>query len=365
MGLLTVINLLFGVGFILAAQEWTEVTNVPTLPKDLGPGLLRLHIYGHKLLYLNYSSLENYPKLQKLSLDTCGLEYIAEGTFDSTPHLTDLYLIHLPLKALPSTLGAAQLSLNWVKLWAVIGTPIYELTNDNYFRNFSKLTYLGLGENVIKNHNTSILPSHLTYLNAVQSVMTSLPNLSNAVPILNHIRCSSNLTRTIPPGNLAGLEMINTFRIQHNQLEELSDIGFMLEVRELSIDNNNLESLPDLYHLPLEILRLTGNPWVCDQALCWVRMWPWAKPLPVLCEPVCAKPAGLQAIRLMSVKATLLHRYNGNVESTQLNPQKSGCFCLQKTHYERSWIWIVWRWDGLNIDIYLFSNSILDSLLWF
>ena len=354
-----VINLLFGVEFILAAKVWTEVANVPTIPQDLRPGLLRLHIYGHKLLYLNYSSLENYPKLQKLSLDTCGLEYIADGTFDSTPHLTDLYLIYLPLKALPSTLGAAQLSLNWVKLWAVIDTPICELTNGNYFRNFSRLTYLGLGENVIKNLNISILPSQLIYLNVMTSGMTSFPNLSNAVPFLAHFRGSSNLIRTIPSENLVGLDKMKTFRIQRNQLEELPDLGFMLQLTELSIDNNNLESLPDLYHVPLEILRLTGNPWVCDQALCWVRMWPWAKPLPVLGEPVCAKPAGLQGIQLMSVKPTLMHCYKGKFESTQLKPHTFWCFYFQKNSLLKEVMTLDNLKKIMNVEINQFPKRIL------
>ena len=310
---LKIINLLFGIGSILAAQQWTVVTNVSTIPQDLGPGLFSLHVYGPTILYLNLSSLVNYPKLEKLTLEACGLQYIAEGTFDSTPHMTDLYLIQLPLKALPSTLGAAQLSLNWVKLWAMIDTPIYELTNDNYFRKFSKLTNLDLGRNVIVYLNTSILPSKLTYLNVDGSSMTSFPDLSNIFPLLAHVRCSSNPIRAIPSRNLVGLDRMETFRIQRSQLKEFPDVGFMLQLSELSIDNNNLEKLPDLYHLPLKILRLTGNPWDCDKALCWVRMWPCAKLLPVLGEPVCAKPAGLQGIQLMSVKPTLMHCYNGKL----------------------------------------------------
>ena len=296
--------------------------HVPAIPQDLGPGLLRLHVYGHTLLYLNFSSLRHYPKLQKFSLENCGLEYIAEGTFDATPHLTDLYLVSLPLKALPVTFGVAQLSLNWIKLWAVIGTPIYELTSDNYFWNFSKATYLGLGRNAIKNLNTSILPLQLTYLNVDGSKMTSFPNLTNVVPSLAHVRCLSNPIRTIPLGNLVGLTGMKTFWIQWNKLQELPDLGFMLQLNELKIDNNNLDSLPDLYHLPLKILLLTGNPWACDMTLCWVRMWPWAKLLPVLGNPVCAKPAELYGMQLMSVKPSQMHCYNGKVEGNQLKTHK-------------------------------------------
>ena len=314
MGFLTIINLLFEVGTIFAAQEWTVVTNVPTIPQHLGPGLLRLHVVDNKLLYLNFSSLQNYPKLKKLNLDKCGLEYIAEGTFDATPHLTDLYVLSLPLKALPSTLGSAQLSLNWIKLWGLLGAPVYELLSENYFRSFPQLTHLWLGGNVIEHLNTIILPSQLEYLNVRSSRMTSFPNLSNIVPLLTHVRCAWNQIRFIPLENLVGLGRVKTFHIHHNQLEKLPDLGFMLQLYDLGIDNNNLESLLDLYHLPLEILHLTGNPWVCDKALCWIRMWPWGKLLPVLGNPQCAKPPELQGSQLMSVSPTLMHCYDGKLK---------------------------------------------------
>ena len=129
----------------------------------------------------------------------------------------------------------------------------------------------------------------------------------------------------------------------------------MLQLNELKIDNNNLDSLPDLYHLPLKILLLTGNPWACDMTLSWVRMWPWAKLLPVLGNPVCAKPAELYGMQLMSVKPTQMHCYNGKVEGNQLKTHKK----LGIHIYETSRRWIVISGNVHGNEKHNFSQNII------
>ena len=314
MGLIVSFNLLFGIGSVLSAEDWTVVWNVTKIPQDLGPALRRLRVHGPTLRYLNRTSLVNYPNLQKLSLESCGLQYIEEGSFDNTPELTDLYLVSVPLIQLPYTLGAAQLSLKWVKFWSMTGTHLYDLLQDGYLLNFTNLAYLGIGGNVLRDLNTSILPRQLTYLNVMRTELTTFPKLADVVPLLEHARFRDNRISTISLENLAGLDRMISFHIEYNQLERLPDIGFMLQLSELKVPYNNLASLPDLYHLPLRILLLTGNPLSCNKSLCWVRMWPWTKELPVLGEPSCEEPTALRGVKLMDVHPTLMHCYEGKIE---------------------------------------------------
>ena len=273
----------------------------------------------------------NYPKLEKLNLDSCGLQYIGERSFDCTPFLADLYLVHLPLKQLPSSFGLAQFSLKWIKFWALLDTPVYELLNNSYLQNFSKLDYLGLGGNKLQDLNTNMFPSQLVYLNLMSTQLEAFPNLSNSVPLLQHGRFMVNRITTIPEDRIVGLGRMVTFYINNNRLERISSLASMLQLSELNVAYNNLASLPDLYHLPLLKLFLAGNPLVCNKTLCWVRMWPWMKKPFRLDDPKCVEPTELAGLKLMEVYPTLMHCYEGKTSKKNLEMYIMGFFYALKT----------------------------------
>ena len=80
----------------------------------------------------------------------------------------------------------------------------------------------------------------------------------------------------------------------------------------LYLKNNRLSSIPDLYHLPLRRLSVTENPMVCNQSLCWIRMWPWVKTSYMNADDMkCETPPVLQGVLLSDINPVTLGCHNG------------------------------------------------------
>ena len=109
---------------------------------------------------------------------------------------------------------------------------------------------------------------------AEHCALTSFPNLSEA-PNLIRAQLHTGLFTSIPPEYLAGSTKLRYLTLLNGKLNSLPVMDNMIYPRELVINNNDLTTLPYLYHLPHRIIKMQHNHWVCDQALCWVRMWPF------------------------------------------------------------------------------------------
>ena len=68
---------------------------------------------------------------------------------------------------------------------------------------------------------------------------------------------------------------------------------------------------PDLYDMEFVSLTLQGNPLVCDQMLCSLRMLPFNKTTASIDDFTCSSPSALKGSFGMNVHPTLLGCYNG------------------------------------------------------
>ena len=261
---------------------------------------------------LNCTSLAIYPDLYRLRIQGCNLLYIDEGAFDNNLFVNYLGLIYLPLKQLPATLGPVQMSAFWIELDQV-NTAMTNLTGGNYFQEFPKMARLSLGNHEVLGPqlNTDILPRHLQYLYVSGCKLEHFPNLSDALPHLEHLRIYRNNIKVIPEECIIALKQMKTCLAQNNLIGALPDISFMTGLEQLQIHDNNLTRLPDMYDLPLKGFTVAGNPLICDQTLCWLRMWPWKKASVLQDQPTCAGPGMLSGRKLMDVHPVDMECYLG------------------------------------------------------
>ena len=82
-------------------------------------------------------------------------------------------------------------------------------------------------------------------------MLTAVPDLSTYAPNITSIEITDNNISYISPELMSGLKQLNKF-----------DIG-----------SNQLETIPDLYDKPLQLLIIDENPISCNVSLCWVRLW--------------------------------------------------------------------------------------------
>ena len=297
---------------VCLASEWTKIKYSVGFPQNLGSGSLSIWVLYSDVPRLNRTSLAIYPDLYRLRIETCNLLYIDEGAFDNNLMVKFLALVNLPLKQLPATLGPVQMSAFWIQLDKV-NTAMTNLTGGNYFLEFPKIARLSLGNHeVLGPHlNTDILPQHLRYLYLPNCKLEYFPNLSDAVPHLQHLRIHRNNIKVIPEGCIMALKRMKTCYIQSNLIGALPDISFMTDLNQLGINDNNLTKLPDMYDLPFEKLLVARNPLICDQTLCWLRMWPWRKASILQDQPTCAGSGMLSGRKLMDVHPVDMQCYQG------------------------------------------------------
>ena len=134
----------------------------------------------------------------------------------------------------------------------------------------------------------------------LRSRINIMPNISYLTS-LKMIYLSFNRIRYIPKGTLHGLPNLQTLALNYNMISHINGLQ-QLVVSRLQLDGNQLVTLPDLFPLPVWILYLGDNPFLCNQSLCWLRMWPWYKRLPSIRNPVCAEPLHLKGINVMNVE---------------------------------------------------------------
>ena len=119
-----------------------------------------------------------------------------------------------------------------------------------------KLEYLSIGcVDFPENFNAAILPANLRRINLQHAKLTQFPEFVRYTPNIEEISVAKNSIAEISSKHLSGLSAL----------------------KDIKLEENELSTIPDLYYLPLTDLTLSKNPLVCNQSLCWIRMWPWAK----------------------------------------------------------------------------------------
>ena len=154
-----------------------------------------------------------------------------------------------------------------------------------------KLNYLTMGGASFPGKlDAAILPSNLRFINLHNARLTQSPEFQISTPNVQVIVISTNRIREISPKSVAGL----------------------LSLRKIDLRNNELSSVPDLNHLPLAVLKLSANPLLCNQSLCWIRMWPWTKASTMSTAGITCETTGItQPVLLSEVNPLTLDCHQG------------------------------------------------------
>ena len=138
---------------------------------------------------------------------------------------------------------------------------------------------------------------------------TLMPNISYIL-VLKRVVLNQNYISYVPAGTLNGLHHLKILELSANRIAYVVDISH-LSLSFIDLRSNNLRLLPDLYGQKLKRVYLHDNPIVCNQSLCWLRMWSWFQTPPKVDNIVCTHPLQLAGLEIMKVHQNILKCYNG------------------------------------------------------
>ena len=271
-------------------KENYKTSGLTVVPENLNTNVEELILFNNKIENITRSSLANYRNLIKLDLRYNSLRYIYDSSFDHNPKLRILELNVNFLRYIPAYLGPAQTSMVDIDFWRAMEI---ELVNLN-FSKLSSLKKLNLGANRIKIYDGSNLPRNLEIFFLRLGELEVMPNFALYAPNITLIKIALNNLSHIPDKFMSGLKHLHSF----------------------NVDDNKLETIPDLYDYPLINLRLSNNPLSCNQSLCWVRLWARKKPAPLagLEEAVCSSTSYFGGQNLMHVDPVQMECYKGGCD---------------------------------------------------
>ena len=289
----------------------TEAQFDGLVPQSLDPNTEILDLISLPIPVLDNSSFARYSNLAKIRMKGCSVTYVKNGTFNTLWRLQYVSFMYNKIIEFPEDFGLASQSLVEMQLW---GAFSLRTLSPFYFRNFSKLTKLYLGNNDWTPFDPSILPASLKSINLnYASWLNAYPNFTGWTPHLKIISLEGNVIPEIPKENIR-LMNITYINIGSNRLTSIPDHPVYPYIGTLLLNRNRLTTIPDLYNTTLKQLKLAKNPLVCDYALCWIRMWPWMFDTPLLADtPTCASPADADGTPLMEVRPVQMECFNGKL----------------------------------------------------
>ena len=311
------------------AAAWSGLT---TIPNETTPGDPELYMKDCNLGYIPKDAFLTYSNLLRLLFQNTGIQYIEEGAFNGLDKLVNFSSINNIAMQLPADFGPPTRTLTVLGLWGSL--PRYSPIVYPYFEAFENLEILNIGGSYLFTFQADNVPPKLKEIYMGYSATPKFPNyLATRAPMLQKIYLFNCGMHTMLLEDVIGLRDVTHLNIRFNDLPAIPDISFMNKLEHLELHNNRLTSVPDLYDLPLTRLTLKDNPLICDEALCWVRMWPWtrpASPIPTD-EPVCAGPAEVAGKKMMEVDPAFMKCFNGEVfvfHASQIPKFRTCCWFL-------------------------------------
>ena len=300
---------MFGVMHITLAFTVDYINQHLTgIPNSSTTGVTELYITKNNIPVIRDEAFLDYPSLIYLTLRSNRIRYIENHAFDYV-YLKSLDLSFNDIVQLPIAFGPSTHTLSHIYLQYAFN-EVLQLASP-YFNDFDGvkfLKYYSRDDN--KYFNASLIPINLYTLDIRNTFLDIFPNLPNyAHRLIFMIDCGISY---IPRANMAELNELQHLKLENNVFGSLPDISFMAKLNTLSVKENNLNTLPDLYNCPLDTLQLWGNPWVCNYSLCWVGMWPFVKPALAIDNPVCAEPTEDAGTLLMDIDPVKMQCYEGN-----------------------------------------------------
>ncbi|CAC5396836.1 CPN2 [Mytilus coruscus] len=249
-----------------------------SIPRELPPHLFRLSIFYNSITRLKENDFVNATSITYLYVNDNHISFIEEHTFD-------------PLSSV------IEISLNGNKL--LDGS----ISRGIFMKNI-KLTHLDLSINMLRTlPDMSFFPSSLTMLSILGNNITVIPsnafkrlknlthlllwegaytkledNAFNGLDNLYELDIADDNVSIITNKTFNGLDLLNTLWLSGNNISKIQN-GTFNSLKNLKIfwlDFNKLVSLEpgvlDTQFLPhLVAVSITGNPWMCDCHLKWLR----------------------------------------------------------------------------------------------
>ena len=304
--------------------------NIHDLPLDFGPlvnSIITLRMYR---AFANNYDLKPYyfSAFSRLKdLEVGGLPFTFTKAHIPTG-MTKLGAFDY-LKTLPDFSNMTHLTTLDVSYNDLIAIP------SEYILGLNSLTFIGFGKNRVE-----LMPdlSHLNNLeilsawsnsisiiprNTIQGLgklydfgfennkLKTMPNVSY-LSSLQYLRLPGNLIRHIPNNTLNGLPNLWNIDLTGNMIWHMDGLQQLAANNlYLFLSGNQFIILPDLFDMTLGELHIRNNPLLCNQSLCWLRMWPWFKDLPSIDNPECAEPQNLAGMNATKVHPVALNCYKG------------------------------------------------------
>ena len=251
--------------------------------QSFNSSILPSNIKFFKLDFVNLASFPDFRNQQSLlSLSVMGnsISEIPEQHIVSLSELISLRLERDKIKSFPNISHMKKLKT------LKIGNNEIPLFPREYVSELDSL------ETFIGSHNLVQIMPNISYLSKLK-----IADFSN------------NIIQYVPASCLNDIPMIQSLYLNGNRIISMEDNS--MASGNLYLHDNHLASPPNLYGMIISSLTLQGNPLVCDQLLCWLRMWPFNKTLPQLDEFRCTSPPSLNGTLVMDVHPTKLGCYRG------------------------------------------------------
>ena len=280
-----------------------------SVPENLTSDVTHLTLEKNAIEVLYNSSFSRYTRLMFLALSYNPVWKISNGTFDNNPSLSQLLCRQCVITVLPASFGAAASRITMLSL----GCGVMEnVVVSPYFDSFVSLETLSLDYFRLSNIDDITLPSTIRWLSLNNNEISQFPNLCSArLPQLKVLGLGYNRITHITDSALAcmssTLESVGLYR---NSLREIGDPTVFPNLRNLLVEQNELETFPDIL---AGLSRLKGF-WIdqntrmtCDHRLCWRRLWDRVRsPIKYATNVECMAPRNVRGHYLMSISPAFM-----------------------------------------------------------
>ncbi|KAG7456851.1 hypothetical protein MATL_G00240270 [Megalops atlanticus] len=301
-----------------------------SLPGDLFQHLQRLRLLD---LSLNMISSVGRPLFRGLGqLETLRLSYnvisdLSPDAFDGMPRLRELYLQGNKITEIPPTLLSR---LDHLRELNLRGNAIKGLAAVTFPSNLRKLN---LEDNQISRLSpaTSQRLPLLSQLFLSKNQLSVLPeDVFENLTALEHLDLAENLITTLPKAIFTGLSKLTVLHLQKNNISSLEGLSFeeQDEMDQLYLFDNALQSVPEGFFDPFlahNIIRLHGNPWVCDCRLLYLHDWLsfGSQTVQEVPKMLCEAPAMLRGQGVLSLKREQLTCVGNSSYALTATPARS------------------------------------------
>ena len=279
---------IFAYPYFAAFQNLQDLDIGGSMLKHLDPAIYPLILPNSLIqIFFYYGNLPSFPNIGYL-----------------VPQLQTLIVSNNDIPVIPQDSMANLIEL---RKFHAKENRLETIPNLSYLRKLRKF-------NIKDNCITQLSREHIKGLTGVvffganRNNIVPMPNVSGLKQIVA-LRLDDNLIRYVPASCLYGLAKLQRLVMNNNRITFIEDIS--QPTPTINLHDNLLRTPPDLYKSTFDSLTLEQNMWVCNQSMCWLRMWPFDKPLPLLDNFLCWAPGDLNGTLVMQVHPVLLKCYEG------------------------------------------------------